>query len=207
MDPITIALIALGALAIARTPGGSSPRADVIDRNLEARRIADRATFISNRFDTMPGLDTFLLAVAYTESRFNPSAQNGTGSNAARGWFQMRPQSAFRPNNGLEHLRHNPDLLKNRNWAVVTATDYAAQAAEKAIKQGWQPNWAAVRRYWAYPSLLDDWHNEKSRSKTNKRNFEKALDKIGVPRSFMMQPVRLGGYPNAIVVAKSFGLM
>ncbi len=154
----------------------------------------------------MPGLSDYLLGVAYGESRFTPTAQNGEERNSARGLFQMRPDTAFRKNNGLEHLRNKPEKLLDRKMAMVTAIDYIAAAGKRAQKEGVQIDWAAVRRWWVYPKLLTDFARTHDRSKKVDRVFPEHLGKAGANPGIFDKMANTHNYPGIKETAKFFGV-
>jgi hypothetical protein len=211
MEPITLALLALGGLTVLGRGKSSSTRAggDVFKGDQESARqyIIQVGDYIQNRYGAMPGLTNFLLAVAYWESRFKSNAQAGTSRNSARGLTQLRADSAFRSSNNLVHLRNQPNLLLHPTWNLILAADYAARAAERAADQGRQIDWLAVRRWWRLPSLLLDFDESKSSSSSVREHLEESLSKVGVSPDFMYETVHRGGWPGAILVLKDFGLM
>jgi hypothetical protein len=212
MEPITLALIALGGLTVLGRKSGGSIRAagDVFHGNQEEARqyIISVGDYIQHQYGAMPGLTDFLLAVSYWESRFKSNAQAGDARNSARGLTQLRADSAFRESNNLTQYRSNPDLLLNPTWNLILAADYAARAAERGEQKGFGViDWLAVRRWWRLPSLAWDANETKSDSARVRRNFEESLGKVGVSADFMYQPVHRGGWPGAITVLRDFGLM
>lgn len=153
-----------------------------------ARRLEDAGI--------MPGfLAPFLLAVAWTESRGNPKAQNGTSANAARGWFQLRPASGL-PWEYSDRSKYPADLLKDKDWAVAAAAWYAHRLLKFADKDQ-LVDALALRRGWALPRLVSDVNETAEvkgwdpgeRSAYTRRNFAQALEKTGVGEDFMWEPV------------------
>jgi len=211
MEPITLALLALGGLTVLGRGKKSSVRSggDVFKGDQEAARryIIQVGDYMQNQYGAMPGLTNFLLAVAYWESRFKSNAQAGTSRNSARGLTQLRADSAFRSSNNLENLRDQPNLLLHPTWNLILAADYAARAAERASEKGLNIDWLGVRRWWRLPSLAWDFDETKSDSRRVRENFEESLGKVGVNPDFMYQTVHRGGWPGAIPVLKDFGLM
>jgi|GEM_PF-3950156 len=176
--------------------------------NREAARqfIIDASRYVSRRYETMSGLDAFLAGTAWKESRYNAFVQNGTSRNSARGLFQLRADSAFRSNNGLEHLRNQPDLLLDPVWNFVMAVDYAARGIERANQKGGDPDWLAIRRWWAYPHLVHDYDEQNSRSKSIGDNFPSDLRKAGFSPNDAFRAARYGNYPGVYPIGKTFGL-
>lgn len=102
------------------------------------------------------GLDTFLVAKAWVESRGNPNAcfDDCKKQNAARGWFGMRPSSALVYE--LEVLRPEyNNVIFNERWAVALAVWYAYRLRNYA-DSGQVIDWLALARGWAFPSLVND---------------------------------------------------
>lgn len=153
-----------------------------------ARRLEDAGI--------MPGfLAPFLLAVAWTESRGNPNAQNGTSANAARGWFQMRPKSGL-PWEYSDRSKYPADLLKDKDWAVAAAAWYANRLLPFADKDQ-VVDALALRRGWALPRLVDDVDEIETvkgyapgeRSRDVRERFTQALEATGIGEDFMFQAV------------------
>jgi hypothetical protein len=212
MEPITLALIALGGLTVLGRRSGGSIRAagDVFHGDQEKARqyIISVGDYIQNQYGAMPGLTDFLLAVSYWESRFKSNAQAGNARNSARGLTQLRADSAFRDSNNLKQYRSNPDLLLNPTWNLILAADYAARAVERGEQKGYGAiDWLAVRRWWRKPSLAWDFNEDDSESRSVREHLEESLGKVGVSPDFMYQRVQRGGWPGAITVLRDFGLM
>lgn len=144
------------------------------------RQLVSRIT----RVHPWPGLADYLVAVAWTESRGDPNAQHDASYNSARGWFQIRPQTAGHP-----AILQNPDLLKNEAWAVAAAADLAERLGRKYAAPGQEPDWVAIRRGWAYPRLVADVHETNPRSVDVRRRVERAHDAAGIPRAAMYSRV------------------
>lgn len=215
-SPTTL-LIAAGAVAVATSKKSGSKKSSrkggygfgtksKPDREAVKRFIIDASRFVSGKYDTMAGLDDFLLGVAYGESRFNPFVQNGTSRNSARGLFQLRADSAFRNNNGLAKYRSRPDLLLNPYWNFVAAVDYAARGIQVANSKGGDPDWLAIRRWWAYPHLVHDYDESEARSRKVRDKFPSDLRKAGVSPNDAFKKARYGGYPGVYPIGKDFGL-
>lgn len=145
------------------------------------RFYADRVERAAN----WPGLGDFLTAVAWTESRGRSDVCNrrdGCRGNAARGWFQMRPDSARVAELGL-----GPDALFDEPTAVALAAWYAHRLRKYAAT-GQRLDWLALRRGWAYPSIVSDELESNPRSSVVRENFLQALPKSGLPASFADTP-------------------
>lgn len=121
----------------------------------------------------LPGLSDFLVAVAWIESRGNPEASQ-PGANGARGLFGMRPESARVYELGLA-----ADDLLDPETSVALACWYL-ERCHRYLEDGQEMTWAAVRRCWSYPALVDnvDHHDTEV-------NLSKGLACAGVPRDFM----------------------
>jgi hypothetical protein len=115
------------------------------DAPYEIRRLAREIEKITN----LEGFGDFLAGVAWVESRGNPRA-GSDASNAARGWFGMRPESARVSDLGLL-----PSAIKDGPTAVALAAWYAHRCQVYA-DPGQVMDWLAVRRCWGKPSDVDD---------------------------------------------------
>lgn len=129
------------------------------------------------------GLDDFLVAKAWTESRGNPTACAGSCSkNAARGWFQLRPKSAR-----VDDVGGSSAVLFDEGWAVVLASWYAYRLRPYA-DPGQQIDWLALARGWALPRLVADIDHSAEvkgyapgeRSDDALERFEQGCDAAGV---------------------------
>lgn len=191
--PLLLVLLGLAVAAVALggvrgedkptpIPGGGWSDRDAPRRIRKlAKRIEDATGWI--------GLGDFLVAVAWTESRGNPSALNPeVSSNAGRGWFGMRPKSAKH-----DAVLMNPDLLLEEEWAVAMAAWYAERLRSYWRHDG-EPTWLALRRGWALPSLVGDRDEDRQRSRDVRRRLEDAVAKAGLPDSFMYEEAFPPGY-------------
>jgi hypothetical protein len=206
MEPITLGLIALGGLALMKggSRGGSSaaPIATFTSAQEEKQMMWDLAHKVE-AFGALPGFAEFLLPCGYIESRFHPGAQNGNDPNAARGWFGMRPRSAFNSKSGLKsYATSRPNLLKNRAWAVATAADYTRRLVPYGYS-GQVVTWRAIRRGWKFPSKVPD--DSSDWSQRNWNQFRNAINKTGVPMSMADQRVVVGNLPKLATLAKALG--
>lgn len=202
MEPVTLALIGLSGLALMRGRKGASAPVAVFTGNRAQEKQYIWA--LGKRVESMgalPGFAEFLLPVAHIESRFNPTAQNNPSANAARGWFGMRPESAFNWKNKLGKLATSqPNLLKNRAWAVAAAADYTRRLMAYREK-GQRVTWRAIRRGWAYPKNVA---NVGGGTK-NWNQFRNAIEATGVPLSMADQTVVVGNLPHLTELAKALG--
>lgn len=146
----------------------------------------------------LPGFAEYLLSTAYVESQFNPEAGSDAVDNAARGWFGMRPESAFNWKNGLTHLQDQPNLLKDPRWAVAAAADYAKRMFPY-LAPGQEMDFMALRRGWSWASKVSDRTSSWAQQKEGK--YEDALTKVGLPTDLVHKRIPLGDYPgiNAIL--------
>jgi len=183
-------------------------------------RIRDMARWSSQKWGMMPHLDDYLTAVGYWESRFNETKVNpeyykssAGRKNAARGLFQMRPNSAFRRQNGLLPLLSRPNLLLDPRWAFVTAVDYIAQGNKRSWeKSGRAANWLAIRRWWRLPSLLHDYDESDPEAWAVHRKLLEAIEGVNreygqdINEDFIYTSVDVGGYPGVQTIMPAFGL-
>jgi len=146
------------------------------------RRIREIAAPIE-RLANWPGLGMFLSGVAYIESRGSPTAQFNQTSNAARGWFGIRPVSAR-----VSDLGMSPDALKDEAAAVALAAWYAHRCQPYADR-GQVIDWLAIRRCWGYPRDTDDVDSTGYRAQ-----LARGLQRAGVSPDLMYYPAFPAGY-------------
>lgn len=191
MDPVTLAILALGGVALLGGKKSASRSGSVASGGFAVRGKADRASMLnevrnmsfhySNRFGSMPRLADFLTVTAFRESNFNPEAINPevktNPANAARGLFGMRPETAFKESNGLLFMRNHPNALLHPRWAFVCAVDHVWRACSATMRKSeTTANFAAVRRWWGWPVLVHDFDLENSKSRASAEKFEKATN-------------------------------
>lgn len=134
-----------------------------------------------------PDLPDMLVAIAWTESRGNPAAQNNPSANAARGWFQLRPKSARVADVGM-----TASDLKNERAAVALAAWYLYRLRNYAAA-GQTLDLLALRRGMAYPFLVADVGETMStpdagpgvRSRGARIRFAEGIEKAGLAPEFM----------------------
>lgn len=180
--------------------------------------IRNMSEHYSYNFGSMPYLADYLTVVAYRESNFNPNAINPQvktdPTNAARGLFQLRPETAFKEKNGLEHMLSTPNALLNPRWAFVTAVDHVWRGCNAVDrKSGASADYAAIRRWWGWPSLVHDFDMRDPRSVANLRRFEKAIvdcnDDYGTnidPELIWQKVQAWRNYPGMDVMRQVYGL-
>jgi len=201
MEPVTIALLLSGAFLLRPKKKGGGGGGAVTWNPKYANRQQEQAQIfqMGRRIEAMgilPGFAYFLIPCAFIESRFNPAAQNGTSPNAARGWFGMRPESAFNWKNGLTHLAtQQPNLLKNKAWAVAMAADYTYRLIRYNTRPGQKVTWKDIRRGWGIPSRTGKATSAQIAS--NAKQFANACEKTGMSTNLMSKRVTLGNWPKA----------
>lgn len=179
-------------------PGWPASRRD------KAREIWDLASVLE-RISGWHGLGDFLVATAYTESRGNPKAGSSAQSNAARGWFGIRPSTA---QNAAVDV--DPNVLKRKRWAVAIAADIAERLGRKYSASAQRVDWLAIRRGWAAPYLVADVdetmpfdrikpgtnrkYRDGERSTDVRLRLEKAVAATGLPDEFIYQPAFPPGF-------------
>lgn len=197
--PVALALLAGAAVILtAGSAVASSPSSGPITPEQRAAYRA-QARAVSEEIEQrygIEGLADYLDAVAYWESRWNAGV--GGDGGISIGLYQMQANSAFRANNGLEHLRPRANtILRDPTKATILAADYAVAGIKRARQQGNRGDWLAVRRWWANPSLVhDDSETASAHSPKVRERFTKALRAVGVPTSFMERRPNVSGYPG-----------
>ncbi len=151
---------------------------------------------------TLRGLHVFLLATAFIESKFNPDAERGTGPNRDIGWFQMKPKTAFNWKNGLTDLQDQPNLLKNRAWAVATAADLVRRLMDWG-EDGQRITWGDMRRGWGSHTRVAK--SRRADFPEKRENFRAALVQVGNDPDFIDQTVNLGPWPGILPLADRLG--
>jgi len=151
---------------------------------------------------TLRGLHNFLLATAFIESKFNPDAERGTGPNRDIGWFQMKPKTAFNWKNDLTDLQSQPNLLKNRAWAVAAAADLVRRLMDWA-EPGQRITWGDMRRGWGTHTRVPA--SQRDNFPEKRANFRIALEQVGVSPDFIDQEVVLGSWPGILPLAERLG--
>lgn len=153
----------------------------------------------------LPGFAPYLIPVAFIESRFNPLAGSHARDNAARGWFGLRPESAFNFRNGMTHLQSQPNLLKDPRWAVAMAADYTRRLIQFNVPEHLrdQVTWADIRRGWALPKLANP--QRRGERPGNRRQFLEAIAKTGTDPALADARVQLGQWPGVRVVLDELG--
>lgn len=163
------------------------------------RRIRALADPIERLAD-WPGLGDYLVAVAWTESRGNPDAV--AGSTGARGWFQLIPSTAAHP-----RVLADPTLLHDERWAVATAADLVYRLAVRwGLNKGFQPDWAAIRRGWRYPSLVIDADEFDPNSKRVGRHFVEGLVAAGLGPGFARESPIPERWPGRDALLQAVGV-
>jgi len=197
MEAGTLALLIGAPLFLAATSSSSGKKKYT---NAEAEKILlNTASEMENRYK-IKGLTTFLHAVAYTESRYNPSVSGDSGISI--GMFQMQEATAFRPDNELTKIKNKKSKLKNPKLATILAADYVVRNAKRLRSKGYPAQWLAVRRGWANPSLRYDFDEDSERSPKTRARLEKALKALGYPVEFMYREFSVSGYPGIDRVQK-----
>ena len=190
----TMILAGLGAgaaigivIGIASRRGGPGPEPDEPEPAKDwQRRIRVYAGRIEDAYG-WTGFPDFLVAVARTESGGNPRAiAKSGGSNAARGWFGLRP-------NNFANLVSADELFDERT-SVGLAAIYAYRLHDNGYP-GQVLDWLAVRRGWALPRLVSDvdetapvsGYADGERSGDVRERMALALSRVGLPESFMFE--------------------
>lgn len=209
-EALTLGLLGVGAVALIGS-SGSKPKSPRRSRRPYTRPspkpgggwkdkdAPERIRAIAQPLADMigwPDLPDFLVAIAWTESRGNSQAQNGTSANSARGWFQLRPNSARVEDAGLTAA-----ALKDERSSVALITWYLHRLAKYA-KPGQQIDLLALRRGMAYPFLVADVEETMAtpsagpgvRSRESRERFATGIAAAGLPDSFMYHAAFPAGY-------------
>ncbi len=167
-----LAVPALALLAVLGLAGASS-RSSSSSGTATANKVAAEIHDIASRFE-WPLLPDFLVDASWTESRWNPAAQNAAGRAGA---FQLLASSAL-----VDDLASftRSDLF-DLPFAVVAAADYTQRLRKY---RGSRPESALtgldLRRGWAYPTLVDDYAESEQRSRDVRARLAQAERATGL---------------------------
>ncbi len=227
MEPVTLALFALGGYAVLGGKRSSSSRGVKTSgfavkghtgRLEMLNEIRGMSLHYSNEFGSMPFLADYLTTIGFRESNFNPAAVNPeikkNPMNAARGLFGMRPETAFKASNGLSFMRAHPNALLNPRWSFVCAVHHVWMACDRVFsKLGTGTNYVAVRRWWGRPHLVYDFDLVDARSRSSLIALEKAIHDCNrgygttMDPDFIWQTIQgWQNYPGMDVMLKVYGL-
>ncbi len=195
-----LGILSLGIYAATR------PGKEPLDRKAEKAKVRELGERVE-ALGILPGFADFLVATARIESRFNPDAGSSAGfpNNSARGYFGHRPGSAMNAKNGLSKLRKShPNLLKNREWSVALAADYARRVIPRA-DPGQVIEFQDLRRAWKFPGNIADSAVTDAGTARSRRQFLNAATKTGVPLSMLTRTVELGDWPGILPLVEALG--
>ncbi len=151
----------------------------------------------------LPGWAEFTQPSAWIESRFNPEAGSSKINNAARGWLGERPESMFNWKNDLTHLQQQPNLLKNRKWAVSMAADYAYRIMRDMTASGQVITMADLRRGWGYPNRIHQKH--RAGGAANLNQFREAIEEVGANPNLPNKQITIGSWPGVQAILEQLG--
>jgi hypothetical protein len=174
-------------------------------RRGDQREICDLGREVE-ALGVLPGFAAFLIPTAFIESRFNPNAGSSGANNKARGWYGLRPQSAFNFRNDLTQLQSQPNLLKDPRWATAMAADYARRLIVFNTKKSRrdQLTWKDIRRGWALPKLTDP--SRRGDRPGNLTQFRNAIKATGTDPALADARVLLGDWPGTRAVLEHLGV-
>ncbi len=194
---VTAAAVGVATWLVWPSPAAAAPSS----RKAQVRQLGERVEALG----VLPGFADFLVASAFIESRFNPNAGSDEVNNAARGWFGMRPRSAFNFKNGLTALAtSHPNLIKDPAWAVATAADYARRILPFA-DPGQVVTGEDLRRGWKFPGNIADSKVSDAGKAKSRKQFQSAATRTGVPLSMLTRPMVLGDWPGIVPLVESLG--
>lgn len=151
----------------------------------------------------LPGWAEFTQPSAWIESRFNPEAGSSKINNAARGWLGGRPESMFNWKNDLTHLQNQPNLLKNRKWAVAMAADYAYRIMRDHTASGQTITMADLRRGFSLPYRIHQKH--RAGGAANLAQFREAIEAVGANPNLPNKQITIGNWPGVQAVLNQLG--
>jgi len=227
MDPVTLAVLALGSAFLLKGKKGRGSRSAPSggwgvkgdeDRLHWLNEIRSMSHWYTQKFGSMPYLADYLTVVGYIEANFNPASRNPeyktNPANAARGLGGMRPDTAFKEKYGTEFMAPYPDALLNPRWAFVMAVHHIWYACARVDElQTGVIDWAAVRRWWGRPTTVHDFNFDNPYSSGNLERFVDKLHECNknygtnIDPDFVWEKVSgWRNYPGIEVMIESFGL-
>lgn len=151
----------------------------------------------------LPGWAEFTQPSAWIESRFNPEAGSSKINNAARGWLGERPESMFNWKNDLTHLQQQPNLLKNRRWAVAMGADYAYRIMRDHAASGQVITMADLRRGFSLPYRIHKKH--RAGGAANLAQFQEAIAAVGADPNLYSKQITIGNWPGVQAILEQLG--
>jgi hypothetical protein len=176
---------------------GSFPNAQRVEVRAIVRDVATRIESLYR----IKGLATYLDAVSFRESNWNPCIDGDQGG-VSKGLFQIRATTAF--STTYTHMRGAyPQMVRD----PVVATILAAYCVFKAAKsvRGRKPYWLAIRRWWKFPSLINDHANADVESPGIAKRFADALKSTKHDPDFLYETFSVSGWPGLPAVFREFG--
>lgn len=133
-----------------------------------------------------PAFGTFLMVVAYIESRGNPAVCVSGGTcgrnNDARGIFQFRPKTAWDEGDLDELEDWEFDAIFSMPWSVAMAADLLKRLKKRRLSAGELMTALMARRGWRGGSYIK---NPSAFNKAGGLNrWNDGLDHFGIPRAF-----------------------
>ena len=194
--PLIIAIAAGGALLLSSGSSHASGPITKEERSEYRRFIRKLGGEVEAKYG-IEGMADYLDAVAYWESKYNPTVAGD--SSRSIGLYQMQAGTAFRQSNGLTDLRPQADrILRDPTKATLLAVDYAVNRVKRSRQAGGPGDWFAVRRGWYLPVSTADVDGSEYPDAWNRvlRNFTRALKAVGLPVTFMDRQPDVSGYPG-----------
>lgn len=188
VDPVTLALVALGGAAL--MGGGGRKSRPMQSGTFEGpgvwkdvgapRRIQQLAAPVEYGLG-WPGISAYLVAVAYGESRGNSRAcKSPCGPGWSRGWFQLRPDSKCARDMDVS----SNAFLNNEAAQVAVAICHARRLGIVYDQPGQTIQWRDIRRGWKYPKWVGASYRNDSDTQGNYNAFLRNLTNVGVSQSF-----------------------
>lgn len=216
MNAGTITGIGLLIGGLAAVNAATAPRVPVLAG--KNRALAHQLGVEAETTFGWPGLASFLDIAAGQESGWNPQIRNkreaNTNPNHARGFWQLRPKSAF-PSSDANATREFPegywrehaDLLLEPRVNLAAIVSYLSR--NRGFKGGSSANMERLRASMAFPYFIGGQPQERHAAGYRRSidKFRRATQRFGYPVSFTQQPAAIPRRIGVREAAEALGVI